>query len=124
VNIFGLDASVFAGGEVDKQLLLLWHLLVTPTPDFWARGGVTGALHASLHQIRGHRLQVVCPADARERVDHSRRWVQRPAQLAGAIVIGENVVVVVPPLAQRGQRHEGVLGRINVSENTQDKVDY
>jgi hypothetical protein len=95
------------------------HVLVAPAPEgglavvvvvVVGPGAVAGALGALLDQRRGHRLQVVRPADAREEVDEGRGEVGAVvAQLGRLVVPREDVVVVVPALAERGDRHADVL---------------
>lgn len=94
------------------------HVLVAPAPEgglavlmvVVVPGAVAGALGALLHQRRRHRLQVVRPADAREEVDEGRGEVHAVvAQLGRLVVPREDVVVVVPALAESGDRHTDVL---------------
>jgi len=94
------------------------HVLVAPSPEgglavlvvVVGPGAVAGALCALLDQRRRHRLQVVRPADAREEVNEGRGEVHAVvAQLGRLVVPWEDVVVVVPALAERGNRHADVL---------------
>jgi len=74
-------------------------------------GAVTRALNASVHHLRGSDPEVVGPANLGHRLDEELGEVEHVQQLGGAIVVGEDVVVVVPTLPEREKRHQLVLGR-------------
>lgn len=84
---------------------------------------VSGAQGPFGHQFGGHGLQVVRPPDQREHVDDQRGQVQLVVQQLGVLVVPrERVMVVVPPVAARGHRHQHVLGGIDVSANKNNET--
>jgi hypothetical protein len=80
-------------------------------------GAVAHALDAPLHHVVRRRPQVVRPADFLHALNEPLGRVEIVVQLVGPVVVGEDVVVVVPPLAQREKRHELVVGRPISSAN-------
>ena len=76
---------------------------------------VAGALGAAVDQVPGHGLEVGGQTQPVAGVDDGRRVVEGVvAQFGRAVVAGEGMVVVVPALAQRRQRHHPIVGRIDV----------
>lgn len=77
-------------------------------------GAVAGAFSPALDHWGRDRLAVVRPADPREKVNYTRCPVERVgAQLRRFVVPRKHVVVVVPTLTQRKQRHQPILRRLN-----------
>lgn len=71
---------------------------------------VPRTFHPLVDHVHRDRFQVVRPTDLREEIDrHGGRIQFVVAQLGGLVVPWENVVVVVPTLAERGQSHVDVL---------------
>lgn len=76
---------------------------------------VASAQRAFRHQVGRNRLQIVRPSDQRERVDEQRRQVQLVVEQLGVFVVPrERVVIIVPPVAERGHRNDHVFGGIYV----------
>jgi len=76
-------------------------------------GSVTGALHASLNHICGHRLAMANQSQKCHQVNEQRRGVQCPPVLTRRVVRREDVVVVVKPLATSAERHANIFPRVN-----------
>ena len=67
---------------------------------------MTGPGGPGRHRGRGGGPQVVGPAQGLHGVDEPGGHVDAEAPLAGAVVVGEGVVVVVPTLTQGQQGHK------------------
>lgn len=68
-------------------------------------------IHALSDDGRGHFLQVIRPTEPGEKVDEQCGEVEvvLPIEFTGRVVVGEGVMVVVVPLAERGVRGHPVL---------------
>lgn len=75
---------------------------------------VSGALYPSQHQPVGRSLAVRGEAQEAHEVDETSGKVQLAAKLAGCIVIGERVVVVVESFAYGAEGDESVLPGVDV----------
>ena len=76
---------------------------------------VAGALRAAFDYISRHRLPSPDPAEVGAQIDESGGQVGAiRGQLGGAVIPRENMVIVVPSLAERSDRHAEVLRRVNV----------
>lgn len=60
---------------------------------------ITGALYPAVDQLTGHSLWVGRQAQEAHQVDETGGEVHFAAELAGRIVVGKCVVVIVEPLA-------------------------
>lgn len=90
------------------SVVLLWScdhnstILATPVAS------ISGALYSGRDHLVGHSLAVLGQAQETHEVDETSGKVQLAAKLAGCIVIGERVVVVVKSLTCR-KRHRGTV---------------
>ena len=96
----------------DDLTLLRCHVLITPAP--YRMAAVSRAKHSLHHNIAGHRLEVVRPADHWEKVDKRRGDVQSVvSQFSSFVVPREGVVVVVPSLSQCQRCDRVALWRVD-----------
>lgn len=73
-------------------------------------GAVTTPLCTPLHHLFTYRLTVKGPANASKHINECCCPVEAVfAQFRGLVIVGENVMVVVPPLAECSQAHEYVF---------------
>ena len=69
-----------------------------------------------LDEFLARRLEIIGQSEPSHRLDESRAGIQAPSgQLSRFVVPGEDVVVVVPALAQREERHGPVVHCLHVS---------
>lgn len=59
---------------------------------------ISSALYSSQDQLAGHSLAVLGQAQVAHEVDETCGKVQLATKLAGCVVIGERVVIIVEPL--------------------------
>jgi len=64
---------------------------------------VAGAQHTSVHGLGCDSLKIISPTDTTHEVNEHHGQVNLPAQLAGPVIVGEGVVVVVPAFADGAQ---------------------
>lgn len=77
---------------------------------------VTRSLHSFSYHVLGHTLQIVGPADLREKVDEGRREVESViAELSRLVIPGKDVMIIVPTFAKGEYGNPFVLRRIDVS---------
>jgi len=101
--------------------LLLRLILVAPTPHLMTT--VARSFHAFPYHVLGHALQIVGPTDSREEVDEGRRKVETIIAKLGCLVIPrENMMVIVPTLAEGEYRNTFVLRRIDVSVSNEKET--
>lgn len=68
-----------------------------------AVAAVSGTLHASQDHIAGHPLAVLGQTQEAHQVDETCGEVELAAKLAGGVVVGKGVVIVVKPLTCEAQ---------------------
>ena len=94
------------------------HARIVPAPYVMAT--VAGTFHAFANHVRRNRLQVVRPSEVRAQVYERGRQIQLVVPQFGVLIVPrEYVVVVMPAVAERRERYEHILRRIDVpgSEN-------
>lgn len=91
-------------------ILFVWVLFFLAT----AVTSVSGALYPRLDNLTGHPLAILSQAQKAHEVDEAGGEVQLAAVLAGGIVVGESVVVVVKSLTWTSQRNRKLCFSLNI----------
>ena len=76
-------------------------------------GLFTRALFPRFNDLWCNQLSVGDLTKPRHDVNEHRSWVDSPAELARAVIIGKHVVVVVPPFTEGQRGDERILGGMN-----------
>lgn len=86
--------------------LLLFDCGQTPSILATPVASVSGALYSAHDDLTGHFLAVRCQAQKAHEVNETSSNVQLAAKLAGCIVIGEAVVIIVESLTCKVQKKQ------------------
>lgn len=87
-------------------------ILITPTPHIVT--SIPGSLHSLLYNVSGNDLQVIRESELRAAVDEGGGQIELViSELCRFVVPRENVMIIVPALAERSQCHCFVLRRID-----------
>lgn len=75
---------------------------------------LTAFFDGFLHQFGRRFLEIVCPSDFGEQLNPKSGDVETVCQFGRLVVPWEYVVIVVPALAHRGNRHNDILRWIDL----------